>query len=258
MDELVTINHQHPHISIVTLNRPAKRNALSIELCVNLKATIEQVVNTTGQRVLILNGNGPVFCAGLDLEELQNKNLQEESTHMIAEVLTELYRCPLVTIAAVHGAAIAGGGGLMSACDFVLAAEGTKIGFPEVHRGLVAAQIMPILMRQVNIRQLKELLILGNIIGPEKALEIGLVNRVVKKEQLLDEALQIAKQSLKGAPCAIYDTKLLLEKLYPGQFDKDLEEAIVYHKKARQSLEAEEGVRAFLEKKEPVWDQLCR
>lgn len=255
MCSLIEVNHDHPNITILSLNRPEKRNALSIELCMSLRAAIEETVKKNSQRVLILKGNGPAFCAGLDLEELLNKNLDEESSHLIADVLTQLYHCPLVTIAAIHGAAIGGGGGLMSACDFVVAAQNTKIGFPEVHRGLVAAQIMPILMRQVRLRDLRELLILGNLITPEKAAAIGLINEVVPQDQLLEKALKIAKQVLKGAPCAIFDTKLLLEKLHPNEFDKDLQEAVIFHKKARQSLEAEAGVQAFLEKREPIWDQ---
>ena len=258
MELLIELDQTHPAISIISLNRPEKRNALSIQLTEEFCEAIDKIVKDSSQRVIIIKGNGPSFCAGLDLEELLNPENEEASTSRIAQVLTKLYTCPLITIGAIHGAAIGGGGGLLAACDFVVAARQTKIGFPEVHRGLVAAQIMPILMRQINTRDLKELLILGTIITPEKALSIGLINQVVEQDQLIEFALKIASQVLKGAPCAIFDTKMLLEKLNPAKFENDLKEAVIFHHKARQSLEAKEGVQAFLEKRDPNWLTGCK
>src|SRR5205807_10565833 len=117
-------------------------------------------------------------------------------------------------IAAVHGAAVAGGAGIMSACDFIVAAEKTKIGYPEVRRGLVAGLVMTFLRRQVGERSTRELVLGGELIDAERAREIGLVNRVVARDELMNEAHKFADSILQGAPNAIAQTKRLIEELW--------------------------------------------
>jgi methylglutaconyl-CoA hydratase len=159
----------------------------------------------------------------------------------------------LITIAAVHGAAVAGGAGIMSACDFIVAAERTKIGYPEVRRGLVAGLVMTFLRRQVGDRNMRELLLGSELIDAERAKEIGLVNRVVAQNELMNEAQKFANSILQGAPGALAQTKRLIEELWWRSVKDDVDLALKYHMEARESSEAREGIAAFNEKRKPNW-----
>src|SRR5499427_4840500 len=210
---VVLIEKQTPQITVVTLNRPERRNALTIELLAELQAAINAASEEVQQRVLILRGAGAAFCTGLDLKEAADVTKAHATADMVAKTLITLSQVPLVTIAAVHGAAVAGGAGIMSACDFVVAAARTKIGYPEVRRGLVAGLVMTFLRRQVGERNLRELLLGSELIDAERAKEIGLVNRVVAQDDLMREALKFAESVLRGAPGALAQTKRLVEEL---------------------------------------------
>lgn len=244
-----------PSITLLTFNRPDKRNALNINLLKTFSTILENLRKDSDQRAIILNGSGPVFCAGLDLNEAGQLDYEKESAALIGHVLSTLYHMPQVTIAAVHGAALAGGAGMACACDFVIAADGTRFGFPEVRRGLVAAQVSTLLRRQMNEKQLRELLLLGEIVNETKALELNLINRIVTSHNLLNEAKKIAREALKGAPGAIKETKRLIEELSPRSLAEDLAIAMKFHHAARISKEAQEGIKAFLEKRDPVWSK---
>jgi methylglutaconyl-CoA hydratase len=141
----------------------------------------------------------------------------------------------------------------MSACDFVIAAERTKIGYPEVRRGLVAGLVMTFLRRQLRERDLRELLLMSELIDAERAQEIGLVNRVVPPDELEATAQQIASAVLQGAPGAITNSKRLLDDLWPSSVADDIALALRHHMEARESDEAKEGIAAFLEKRPPKW-----
>src|SRR5689334_6865755 len=182
---LITTEQREEGITILTLNRPAKRNALSADLMEACSEAFESLSQDQTQRVIILRGEGPVFCAGLDLEEAFLPENAERTARLVARVLRAVYQVPQVTIAAVQGAAIAGGAGLMSACDLVVATPETRIGYTEVRRGLVAALVMTLLHRQVRERDARELLLLGDLIFAERAKEMGLVSRVVTQEKLM-------------------------------------------------------------------------
>jgi len=172
---------------------------------------------------------------------------------MVAKTLITLSQTRLITIAAVHGAAVAGGAGIMSACDFVIAAEGTKIGYPEVRRGLVAGLVMTFLRRQVGERNMRELLLGSELIDAAGAKEIGLVNRVVAQNDLIDEAQKVADSVLQGAPAALAQTKRLIDELWWRSVKDDVDLALKYHLQARESSEAREGIAAFNEKRKPNW-----
>src|SRR5213596_2076358 len=204
---VVLIEKHSPQITVVTLNRPERRNSLTIELLNELVASIKVASDQADERVLILRGAGAAFCTGLDLKEAADWKKAHMTAELVAKALTTLAETRLVTIAAVHGAAVAGGAGIMSACDFVVAAEKTKIGYPEVRRGLVAGLVMTFLRRQVRERDLRELLLGSELIDAERALEMGLVNRVVPADELEKEAQKIAAAVLQGAPGAISNSK---------------------------------------------------
>ena len=250
---VVLIEKQTPQITVLTLNRPERRNALTVELLTELTAEIEAASADEQQRVLILRGAGAAFCTGLDLKEAADPKKAHATAEMVAKTLITLSQTRLITIAAVHGAAVAGGAGMMSACDFVVAAERTKIGYPEVRRGLVAGLVMTFLRRQVGERNMRELLFGSELISAERAREIGLVNCVAAQNDLMSKAQKFAYSVLQGAPGALAQTKKLIEELSSSSVKEDVDLALKYHLQARESDEAREGIAAFNEKRSPKW-----
>ena len=250
---VVLIEKQSPQISVVTLNRPDRRNALTIELLSELIAAIKVASDQAHERILILRGAGAAFCTGLDLKEAADAHKAHVTGQLVGQALIALSQTRLITVAAVHGAAVAGGAGLMSACDFVIAAEGTKIGYPEVRRGLVAGLVMTFLRRQVGERHMRELLLGSELIDAGRAQEMGLVNRVVPSDDLMNEAQKFAESVLQGAPNALAQTKKLIEDLWPTSIKQDVDLALKHHLQARESAEAREGIAAFNEKRLPNW-----
>src|SRR6059058_646562 len=235
---VVLIEKQSPQITVVTLNRPERRNALTLELLNELNAAIKVTSEQPQERVLILRGAGVAFCTGLDLKEAADQTKAHVTGEMVANTLITISQTRLTTIAAVHGAAVAGGAGIMSACDFVVAAQRTKIGYPEVRRGLVAGLVMTFLRRQVGERNMRELLFGAELIDAARAKEIGLVNRVVAPNDVMSEAQQFAESVLQGAPGALAQTKRLVQELWWRSVKEDVDLALRYHMQARESHEA--------------------
>jgi methylglutaconyl-CoA hydratase len=250
---VLLIEEQSPQITVVTLSRPERRNALTLELLTELCRAMRVASEQPQQRVLILRGAGAAFCTGLDLKEAADQAKAHATAEMVANTLIAISQTRLVTIAAVHGAAVAGGAGIMSACDFVVAAERTKIGYPEVRRGLVAGLVMTFLRRQVGERNMRELLFGGELIDAARAKEIGLVNRVVAPNDVMIETQKFAESVLQGAPGSVAQTKRLVEELWWRSVKEDVDLALKYHMQARASDEAREGIAAFNEKRKPAW-----
>jgi methylglutaconyl-CoA hydratase len=243
-----------PETAVLTLNRPEKRNALCIELLEQLVAAIAAAEADPARRILILRGAGPAFCSGLDLAEAADAAKAHRSAGLIAQSLLALSASRLVTIASVHGAAVAGGAGLMSACDMAVAAAGTKIGYPEPRRGLVAGLVMTFLRRQLRERDAREILLTGELFSAERALEIGLVNRVAPTaDGAFAEAVKLAGSVRHGGPRAVEATKRLLAELWHRPVKADLDRALAAHMDARNSPEAAEGIAAYHEKRLPKW-----
>src|SRR6184192_2313997 len=250
---VVLIEKQSPQITVVTLNRPERRNSLTIELLNELISAVKVASDQPNERVLILRGAGAAFSTGLDLKEAADQTKAHATAEMVAKTLITLAETRLVTIAAVHGAAVAGGAGIMSACDFVIAADKTRIGYPEVRRGLVAGLVMTFLRRQVGERNMRELLLGSELISAERAKEIGLVNRVVAGDDVMSEAQKFAESVLQGAPGALAQTKRLIDELWWRSVKEDVDLALKYHLQARDSDEASEGIAAFNEKRKAKW-----
>jgi methylglutaconyl-CoA hydratase len=209
-------------------------------------------------RVLVLTGAGPAFCAGMDLKEAAAMGTSHEAEqHTIAtlqefaDLLQRLHTLPKPTIAAVNGEALAGGAGLLGACDLAIAAETARIGFPEVRRGLVAAIVMHELTRHVGSRRARQLLLSGDLISSKTACEWGLVNAVTADDRCLDEAIRVAEGLAECAPTALATTKRLLDEM-AGR-PRDLRGAAAISAAIRGSEEAREGIRAFVEKRPPSW-----
>src|ERR1035438_5851215 len=184
---------QHPHqyatvalsfdgpIATLTLSRPDKRNAISYELIEELHHALHEVQKSQAC-VLILTGAGAAFCSGMDLDNLREitRHTEEENladSGRMAHMFRTLYDFPKVTIAAVNGAAIAGGCGLATLCDFTLASAEAKFGYTEVRIGFVPAIVSTFLLRQVGDKRARDLLLTGRVIDAEEALGLGLVNR---------------------------------------------------------------------------------
>jgi methylglutaconyl-CoA hydratase len=250
----VVLTEKHsPQITVLTLNRPDRRNSLSIQLLTELIASIKLASDEPHERILILRGAGAAFCTGLDLKEARDQTKAHATADLVAHLLTGLSEARLVTIAVVHGAAVAGGAGIMSACDYVVAAEGTKIGYPETRRGLVAGLVLTFLRRQLHERDIRELLLGGELVDAKRALEMGLVNRVVPGEEVMNEALRFADAVLQGAPNAVLQTKRMIEELWSTSVKDDVALALKHHMQARGSAEAREGIGAFNAKRKPNW-----
>jgi methylglutaconyl-CoA hydratase len=244
--------------AVITLNRPEKRNALSRELVAALHEAVTRAADDPCVRAIVVTGAGPVFCAGLDLAEVAAEFNDaaadpEKDTSNLMALFQALHACGKPTIAAVNGAAVAGGAGLMSACDYVLVADDATVGYPEVKRGLTAAIVMVYLLRQVGDRQARRLLLGGEMIDAAEAWRIGLVNEVVAPDALLFRAETLAGELATGAPGALAATKTLLDELQNRPIDDDLKKAVEWHLKIRLSDESREGIEAFFEKRKPNW-----
>lgn len=249
-DELIGVDRSQEGVAVVTMRRAEKRNALNVVMLQQLGRAIEDLNQNPTFRVLILRGDGPVFCAGLDLVEANDPSVTEDSAAGFRRVFSFLRDSPLVVIGAAHGAAYAGGAGLLAACDLVVAANDLKLGFPEVRRGLVAAMVWGVLSRKVRDGDLRELLLLGEPITAARAQQMGLVQWIVPSEQVLEHARKVARSVLAGGPEAVCDTKLLLNR-EPGTVDFGSLQAL--HERVRHGAEAREGLAAFRDRREPSW-----
>jgi methylglutaconyl-CoA hydratase len=250
-EPLVLVEANDPQITILTLNRPEKRNALSIALIEQVCLAFADASRDLNRRVIIIRGAGPSFCAGLDLQEASDPAVSHTSAEALYRIYLAIAMCPLITIAQAHGNALGGGAGLLAACDFVVGAQDLRIGYPEVHRGLVAALVTTLLRRQFGERVVRELILLGKtIIGKRSP---ALVHRVGPFHTLNEISLNLAREAMKGAPGAIARSKRLLDVLAPRTIEQDLKLALDFHLQARESSEAAEGMKAFLEKRAPKW-----
>lgn len=242
-----------PGIEALVLNRPERRNALTIALMKEICETIERLSAGPDCRVLLLRGAGPVFCAGLDLREASDTSTADEGPEWVARMFSCVQSTPLVTICEAQGAAMAGGAGLLAACDFSVASDDLRIGFPEVRRGLVPALVSTILRHKLRDADLRELFLLAEPVDAQKALSMGLVHRIVPPDQVRNEALRLAELVLQAAPQAVRDTKRLIADLNTSSELDAVRIAHQYHRDARVGDEAREGLAAFLEKRPPRW-----
>jgi methylglutaconyl-CoA hydratase len=244
-------------VATITLNRPEKRNALSFELLDELMAALDEVEQSSAQ-VLIVTGAGKAFCAGMDLEELKSllgKSHDEnvkDSAHM-ARIFRRIYDFPKPTIAAVNGAAIAGGTGIATMCDFTVAVPEAKFGYTEVRIGFVAAIVSSILVWQVGHKIARDVLMTGRLFDAVEAYRFGLVNEVVAAEQLMPRARQLASQLLENSPSSVRATKKLINGFIAKQLDEQIAAAIDDNAQIRTTDDFREGISSFLEKRKPRW-----
>lgn len=244
-------------VATITFQRPEKRNAISYELIDELLRALGEVEKSSAV-VVILTGSGKAFCAGMDLDELKSltgrtpeQNRKDSET--MALLFRSIYEFPKLTIAAVNGAAIAGGCGIATLCDFTLASADAKFGYTEVKIGFLPAIVSTFLLRQVGEKIARDLLLTGRIIDAGEAYHLGLVTEVVQSDQLMSRANELAAQLLENSPASLYATKQLLAGFSFDELNDRIRGAIDSNARIRQTSDFKEGISAFLEKRKPKW-----
>ncbi|MGA2219405.1 MAG: enoyl-CoA hydratase-related protein [Terracidiphilus sp.] len=243
----------------ITLNRPERRNAMTPAMQLELIAAL-QAASEGDCRVVVLQGAGSAFCSGLDLTELQAMSGKTAAEHRadadrIAMLFSTLYELPKPTIAAVHGAAIAGGTGLATICDFTLAVPTAKFGYTEVRIGFVPALVSPYLALQIGDKRARDLLLTARLFDAEEAFRLGLVNEVVPPNSLADHVRALAHALAANSPESLAATKQLLTAQHKPWLDAAISNALNTNARARETADFQEGITSFLQKRPPRWSK---
>jgi methylglutaconyl-CoA hydratase len=246
-------------VGYITLNRPQKRNALSYEMVSELKAVFLEAENDPIVKVIILKANGETFCAGADLaylQKLQNFSFDEnlEDSRHLSNLFLQIYTLKKIVIAQVQGHALAGGCGLTTVCDFVYTIPEAKFGYTEVKIGFIPAIVMVFLIRKIGEQKAKQLLLSGELISRDKALNSGLVNQIVAKEELDGAVEDFAQRLVKNNSAQAMElTKKMIAEVQSLSLAQALDYAAKMNATARSMDDCKRGIEAFLEKKELSW-----
>jgi len=240
-------------VARLTLNRPEKKNALNAALIADLKKALRQANEDNGVRVVVITGTGPDFCSGADLSalELISKASVAENTddaRSLMEIFVLIRQLGMPVIAAVRGRALAGGCGLASACDIVLASSNARFGYPEVKIGFVPAMVMAILRRNISEKRAFELVTRGAQIGADEAREIGLVNQMFEDETFDEQVAGYAQGFLGMSKSALALTKNLLYQMDGMAFTEAIETAVETNVIARMTEDCQKGTSQFLKR----------
>jgi enoyl-CoA hydratase/carnithine racemase len=243
-------------VAFLTLNRPRARNALSLALMAELQARLDEIAADRAVKVVVVRGAGPAFCAGHDLKEMRANPGRETYLDLFercSRLMTSVTRLPQPVIARVHGIATAAGCQLVATCDLAVAAADARFATPGVNIGLFCSTPMVALTRAVGRKQSMEMLLTGEMIDAETARAHGLVNRVVPAEELDDAVEELARLIASKSPLTVRTGK---EAFY-RQAEMGLEAAYAYASRVMAenmlAADAEEGIDAFLGKRQPVW-----
>lgn len=258
----LVLRHDQDHIARLTLNSPAKYNALSTDMILAISDALDSIADDPQIRVVILAANGKAFCVGHDLHEMQSVRQDTDSGHsaherlflLCAAMMQKLVALPQPVIAEVQGVAAAAGCQLVASCDMAVAAEGVRFGVNGINIGLFCATPMVALTRAIAPRAAFELLMTGELIDAQRAKELGLVNRVTAAQDLQAQTMALAQIIAAKLPAAVR----LGKRAFHAQNDMDLPEAY----RACSDVICEnlglpdtaEGIQAFLEKRAPNWD----
>jgi methylglutaconyl-CoA hydratase len=259
MEPLVKIQ-VHAHTATVTLNRPEKRNALSRGLLRQLHQALDDLHQERKVRAVILTGAGTVFCAGMDLSEMlatadQQDRLEQWQADSVVyhDLIQAMLRFPKPLVAAVNGPAVAGGAGLVMACDLVVASEKASFGFPEPQRGIVAGMVAPLLVFRVGAAHAAYLLLTARVVEAIEAHRYGLFHEVVADDKIWARANELVAEVARSAPEAVQMTKRLLNETVGESLVAQLAAGAAVSATSRTTEAAAEGLAAFLEKREPRW-----
>ena len=240
-------------IARITLDRPERRNALNRALVEELKDSLALAESDERVRVIVIGGSGPDFCAGADLRELQEAvQAGPDASLAEARALGDLFvlirKLEKPVVALVHGQALAGGAGLATACDLVLARADARLGYPEVRLGFVPAMVMAILRRALGEKRAFELIALGDSIDADTAYRFGLVNRVFEAESFDQETRAFLETLASRSASAVALSKRLLYQIEGASFEAAIHEGAQVNVIARETDDCREGVRRFLER----------
>jgi methylglutaconyl-CoA hydratase len=240
-------------VARITLNRPEKRNALNDELIAGIKDALRRANDDPDMRVVVITGAGSDFCSGADLAALQkistasvSENLQDAQSLMELFLLIRAVNVPV--IAAVRGRALAGGCGLATACDMVLAARSSRFGYPEVKIGFVPAMVTAILRRNVSEKRAFQLLTMGEDLSAEECERLGLVNRVLDDDAFEDEVDAFVQRFTRVSSSAVALTKQLLYRTDAMSFEDALHFGVDANVIARMSEDCRKGIERFLKR----------
>lgn len=259
---MIALEHSKDgRIATVVLNRPDRKNALDGTLVKELTAVIHSLGVDDSVRVIVLTGAGDVFSAGADLGALQSLQQASYDTNvadsaLLGHLFESLRTCPKVLIAHVNGHAIAGGSGLVAACDVSFASSSALFGFTEVKIGFVPALVSVLLRNKVSHTVLRDVLLSGRLFSAESAQEMGLVTYVESPDSLEYKVLEYAEKVCRNTSAeAIAQTKALLHQTEGVDFDKAFQMAIQANAQARSTDDCKAGVQAFLDKTNAPWVQ---
>lgn len=243
------------HVCTITLNRPAKRNALTTPMIGALEAAFQRVAGDEAVRVLVVAATGPAFCAGLDLRELAaQREAGAVETHTLEHALETLERCPQPTVAAVQGDTVAGGCELALHCDLRVAADTARFAMPLARIGIaVPVALTWKLVDTIGAAATKELLFTGEPIGAETALALGLVNRVVSAADLEQSTRDLARQIAQQAPLSVRAMKAFVQRISDDRGRLRREDLEEIFRRVRSSDDAQEGLAAQRERRPPMF-----
>jgi len=249
------ISERQNHIGIITLNRPEQLNTFTATLAEELNQALVDMDNDGDIKVVVLKGNGRVFCAGIDVSVFPMKSILEYRPWIRAmeKVILTIAHMVKPVIVAAHGVAAANGAGLVAAADLAIIAEGTRIGTTAINVGLFCMGPAVPLSRSLGRKLALEMLLTGDFIDAERAEKIGLVNKVVPLDTLVDEALELATKLASKSPIALQMGKQAFYTMSDMEFEKALEYSDEMFAELCTTEDALEGVNAFREKREPMW-----
>ncbi len=238
-------------VASITLNRPDKRNALNDALIAEIKRSLDKASVDESVRAIVVSGAGKDFCSGADLSALQkiaqaSVSENADDARSLLELFLLIRRIPVPVVAAVKGRALAGGCGLASACDLILASESARFGYPEVKIGFVPAMVLAILRRNVSEKRAFELLTRGEEIDAARAKEIGLVNQVFSDQSFDTDVSQYLRRFMEVSKSAVALTKQLLYQVDGLSFANALETGADVNVIARLTEDCQQGIAKFL------------
>ncbi len=254
MENHPVIITQEGDVATIWLNREKVRNAFNEAMIAGLLDTLKRLDSDPSVRVLLIRGKGSVFCAGADLNWMQkavdysfDQNYQESL--QLANMLHTLYSFSKPTIAIVHGAAIGGGIGLLSTCDFVFSSQDTKFSFSEVKLGLIPAVISPYAIKRIGEKYAKQMMLTGKVFMEEEALKIGLVDFIGTPDDIISEVQKIVKLVSDAGPDAVSQSKQLVSNVVNHwSLEEAMENTAKLIAEVRSTEEAQKRMRSFLEK----------
>lgn len=245
-------------VTRITLNRPDVRNAFDQNVIRDLQGAFSAIAKTESIRAVVLQGAGKAFCAGADVNWMRSslemsREENEEDARRMAEMFRTIDECPKPVIGKIHGAALGGGSGLAGACDIVVASEETKFSFSEVRLGILPAVISSFVLPKIGVGQARRYFLTGETFPAKTARSIGLVHEVVPAEQLDAKVQEIVDTLLKNGPRAVSEAKALIHAVRSLPRSEAIRHSVETIARVRTSPEAQEGLRAFLDKRPASW-----